>query len=412
MVGRWRYRIGAGVLAGILAVTCAAAAGPAPAAPPRVAAGVPRAMPGPDAPVQAVLAGLDGFGYRLSQVSTGSSGNLVCSPLSIAYAFAMARAGARGATAAQIDEVFGFPPAGTHDAFNALDRDLATGSAPAVIGIANGLFLHRGFRVEPEFLRMLATHYGAGVHTVDFGSPAAAETIDTWVRQQTAGRIKKLFDRLDPQTRLVLANAVYFKADWAVPFDADQTRPQPFTRADGSVVSAPTMSRSGSMRYAEGAGWQAVELPYRGDRMAMRIIVPTAGPASATLAPEVLAAVSAGLRPAEVSLALPKWDFTSEQDLVDTLRRLGLTEPFAAERADFTAIAPLLYIAQAVHRAAITVDEKGTEAAAVTGLGMRVTAMVTPPLVVRADHPFGYAIVDTHTGTPLFLGQVGDPTAR
>jgi serpin B len=158
--------------------------------------------------------------------------------------------------------------------------------------------------------------------------------------------------------------------------------------------------------YAEGDGWQAVELAYADSDLSMLIMVPTDGSdPGALLDPSALARVRAELQPREVDLVLPKWDFGFTIELLKPLRKLGLTA-----LADFPGISDGIFVDQAIHRANITVDESGTEAAAVTGIAMAVCSGCGPP-IVRADHPFAFAIVHKPTGTPLFIGQVADPTA-
>jgi serpin B len=147
-----------------------------------------------------------------------------------------------------------------------------------VVAVANGLFVQDGVEIKPPFLDILAGQYGAGVQVVDFQDGTAKAAIDAWVREQTAERIQKLFDQLPPETAVVLANAVYLKADWQTPFAKEPLQEGPFTLADGSVVSATMMRRvDEGMRYAEGDGWQAVEIPYAGDELVMWVILPERG---------------------------------------------------------------------------------------------------------------------------------------
>jgi serine protease inhibitor len=389
------------------------------------AAGVQRADVR-DAPVSAVAKGMTAFAYDLYRLGASSDTNAVLSPLSIATAFAMARAGARGATAAEIDKVFGLPPSGADEAFNAITQGVVTTDGPPpprprrrkpgqiyppVVALANGLFVQDGFAIRDAYLRVLAAQYGTGVHMVDFPSGSGRGQINDWVRRRTAGLIPRLFDQLDPSTLLVLANALYLRADWAQPFAESPTTQQTFTRANGSTVRAPTMHQVGTLRYAAGNGWQAVELPYAGGDLAMRIVVPTGRTAPADLlAPNVQAAIAAGLRPSMVDLSVPRWKATTGVDLGAALPRLGMPTPFGPA-ADFSGIAAGLRIQQAVHRATITVDEWGTEAAAVTGLAFATSGMAPgAAVIVRADHPFAFSIVQTRTGVPLFVGHVGDPT--
>ena len=330
--------------------------------------------------------------------------------------------------------MFGSPPAGVHEAFNAVTRQVVTTTGPPpprsaatpkddqprppVVRVGNGLFTGRGFPIGEQFLGTLAAQYGAGVHPVDFKSPDTIKMIDSWVRQQTADRITKLFDKLLPDTRLVLANAVYLRADWAQPFEDPMNGT--FTRADRSTVQVPMMTHEyGRLRYAAGDGWQAVEVPYAGGQLAMRIMLPSGdrGPGQvlspdALLSPDVMAAAGAAMRPESVGLTMPSWDFSTDVKLKDVMRKLGVNRAFDQDKADFSGINPELYIGDAVHRATITVDKSGTEAAAVTGLDMVSSSAHVPTVVMRVDRPFAFAIVHGPTATPLFVGHVADPSAH
>ncbi len=407
------------------ACTATAPGGPPPAA--ELLANVARAAPG-EASVEEAVEGLLAFGHDLHDQIADPSTNTVISPFSMALVFGMARAGAAGDTADQIDEVLHFPP-DVHEGLNALEqaivsadgpppapdpateRDPRADPQPPLIAVANGLFVQDGVEVKRPFLDILAGQYGAGVQVVDFLAGTAKESIDAWVREQTAERIQKLFDQLPPETEVVLANAVYLKADWQTPFATLQE--SPFTLADGTVVTATMMRRVGEgMRYAKGDGWQAVEIPHAGDELAMWVIVPERGASPAELlAPEVLAEAESGMRDGIVALELPKWDFATDLDLKPELTALGMELPFDPG-ADFSGMTDLdLFIGQAIHSANITVDEWGTEAAAVTGLAFPSSGPPEPDIVVHADHPFAFVIRHTATGTPLFIGQVADPTA-
>jgi serine protease inhibitor len=389
------------------------------------AQGVSREVPR-DAPVEPTVDGLTAFGHDLYVVAANPARNIAISPLSIGYAFGMARAGADGETASQLDQVFGFPDQ-PHAAFNDLDRQIVTAGGPPprlspnairvpgellkppVVAVVNGLFVQNGLPVMDGFLRTLASQYGAGAQIVDFLSGQGAEQINAWVRERTAERITKLFDRLDPETRLVLANAIYLKADWQTPFAKNPTADSMFTRADGTKITVPMMHQQQSLRYTSGQAWQAVELPYAASELAMRVIVPQGALAPAgLLSAETLSQVEAGLRTEQVDLFLPRWDFTAHLDLLPALNTLGL-----AALDNFSGISDVgIGLGQAVHRANITVDEWGTEAAAVTGLVFTVSMPPPPQFVVRADRPFAFAIVHQPTGAPLFIGHVADPLAR
>lgn len=388
--------------------------------------GVSRVRPPADAPVTTSAAGLSAFGHRMVQAAAKPGENFVVSALSIAVAFAMARAGAGGTTAEQLDSVFGFPATGRDEAFNAITGRLVTADVPPkpdgkerkadgkprppVVSIGNALFPQKDFAIGAGFLRTLAEQYATGVRPVDFGSDDAARQINAWVDRQTAGRIKQLFDRLDANTRLVLANTVYFKADWQAFFPgvADAR----FTRADGRVIQTPTMRDSRRARYAETAGVQAVELSYADGPYAMWLMLPPEGgrPEDA-LHPDVLGRLRPAFRETQVDISVPKWDFGTAIDLKSVLAGLGLTVAFT-EAADFAGIAPGLFIDQALHRATITVDEWGTEAAAVTGIAFAVSGPAPTDVKFIADRPFAFAIVGGDDRIPLFIGRVSDPSAR
>jgi serpin B len=417
----YRWLVGVG-----LVMALATGCGGGPDIPTVSAAHVTREQPPTDAPVAEVARAVTGLGYRLETSAFPADRNSVLSPLSIAIAFAMARAGAGGGTAAQLDQVFGFPTAGLHGAFNAITRQVVTADTPPeakprkdptpqppVVSLGNALFPQRGLPIGAPFLGTLAAQYGAGVHPVDFSAGKAAGVINQWVDRQTAGRITRLFDSLAAGTALVLANTVYLRASWdRLLFAKGGTVPAPFTRGDGTTEQVPTLHAEDTLRVAGGTGWQAVEVPYAGGQLAMRILLPAPGHSPASLlAPDTMAAVAAALRPEYVGLSLPRWDFASGLDLVPALQALGLTSPFAPG-ADFSGISPGLHVDQAVHRATITVDEWGTEAAAVTGLSMPLSAPAQPQTRIVVDRPFAFAIVHTGTGVPLFMGQVTDPSAH
>ena len=384
----------------------------------------------------AVVTGIDGFGGRLHRAGATIDANFTASPFSIAVAFAMLRAGARAATGQAIDHALGFPagadPGVVHPALNALTAALITttpvGTAPSptasngepadpIVAIANGLFLQSGEQLQSAYLRLLATQYGVSPFHVDFHDlDRAAATVNTWVSQQTRKRITMLFDELDPATVLVLANAVYLKADWGSPFDKSLTKDGAFTTPTRSVT-APLMGQQlEEAGYATGTGWQRVVLPYARGLLTMRIVLPdrviTQVP---DFAPAVAAATSSTKHdvPRRVALTLPRWNTGDGLDLTKILTGLGMGAVFDS-RANLNGIEQGrgLYVGQAVHRANITVDEHGTEAAAVTGIDAVASSASAAPLVTfTVNRPFAWAIVHEPTGTPLFLGHVVDPTA-
>ncbi|MGH3045630.1 MAG: serpin family protein [Gaiellaceae bacterium] len=381
---------------------------------------MPRAPAEPvgDAPL---AAGLNDFGldYYGVLASRAPAENLVFSPLSIGMAFGMADAGARGETAAQIEEVFHLPASGDelHSAFNALDQALAN-AGESTLRLANRMYPATGFPLVPDFIETLGASYGAPLERLDFASDAegARERINGWVAERTEERIPELLPAgsIDPTTVLVLVNALYLEAKWAQPFGKYATEMQPFTRLDGSLMDVPLMHNADlAGRYVDAAGYQAVELPYGDGELSMLVVVPAEGRFAdfeQRFDAERLAALDEVMRDGIVDLFLPRWSAKFDIDLRATLPELGLELPFDQARADFTGISPRNpFIGAGVHAADIEVDEEGTVVAAATGLAFAESGPPTPDAVIRADRPFLYLIRHAETGAVLFLGRVVDP---
>lgn len=378
-----------------------------------------RRAPAQPVGVPALAAGLNRFGLDYYGVLAGGSPgeDVVFSPLSIGIAFGMADAGARGETAAQIEHVFHLPTAGRelHAAFNGLDQALAD-AGEATLRLANRMYPALGYELVPDFVETLGASYGAPLERLDFdGDPdAARERINEWVAERTEKRIPELmpFGSITPNTVLVLVNALYLEARWSQPFGKYPTEPAPFTRPDGSSGEVPLMHNAEfAGRYAEGEGYQAVELPYGGGELSMLVVVPAQGRFAdfeRGFDAERLAAVDAAMRDGIVDLFMPRWSTSFDVDLVETLPELGLTLPFRG--GDFTGIsARNPFIGAGVHAADVEVDEWGTVAAAATGLGFRESAPPRPDVVIRADRPFLYLVRHVETGAMLFLGRVVNP---
>jgi serine protease inhibitor len=388
-----------------------------------VASDQPRQEPAAGAPTAEVTSGLDAFGQRAERIVAAEGGNTVLSPMSLAVAFAMAEAGARGQTVDDIAGVFGFPDQpGLHAAMNALTAALADAnrsggedeSEEVVLALANAIWAQSGFDIDTGFLDTLARQYGTGIQTTDFvDDPAGSrEAINGWVAQATRDRIPDLLgeDAIGEDTRAMLVNAVYLEAAWATTFAESGTRDEPFHRADGSTVDVPTMHTVGlDARYARGNGYTAVELPYAGGDLAMLIVMPDAGTALDDAGLPPLGEIAVGLTGGLVDLALPRWETRAALDLGRVMTELGLTIP----GGDLSGIAPDLEIGTAVHAADITVDEHGTEAAAATAVGMELTAAPVrdEPVAITVDRPFLFEVRHVETGAPLFLGRVVDPAA-
>ncbi len=386
------------------------------------------------AAITALTVGQRAFAFDLYQILRAEDGNLIYSPYSIAGAFALAQAGARGETAAEIASVFHFPDGVLlHQSFSALDQSLSK-PAPTPepnpsgtpqpdrsfqLRIANAAWGQRGYHFESSYLDLLAEQYGAGLHVVDFADPTtAAGEINRWVADQTADRITDLVPpaQLNPDTRLALTNAVYFKAGWADEFVA-LPDPMPFTTSDSTTVEAPAITTHSDFSYAELDGVQVVSVPYAGRRISFVALMPTAGEfdtfedqLTQTWFDKALATLSG----ADVILTMPKLDYESRFGLAPALESLGVRSAFSSSSADFSGIDGThdLFISAVIHQANITLDETGTEAAAATALIMEAGAAppTTQPIALTLDHPYVYVIRDDATGAPLFVGRVIDPT--
>jgi serpin B len=381
--------------------------------------------------MEQLVAGNTAFAFDLYQAVRSSDGNMVYSPYGISLAFAMAYGGACGETASQMADTLHYTLSGDqfHPAFNALDLDLARRPDQATgvdekerfqLSIANSLWGQDGWPFLPEYLNLLATNYGAGIHLVDFqNSPESARRqINAWVSDATQKRIQDIIPpgMLDPSTRLTLANAIYFKATWENEFDPNETSDEPFHLLDGETVSVPMMGMETGeeFAYAAGDGWQAVALPYKGGLTEMVIIVPDAGNFEAfesTLTADRYNEILTALESQKVVLSMPKFTFETRYGLSDTLIQMGMQDAFDPTLADFSGMdgQHMLYIGEALHKAFIAVDEKGTKAAATTIVLMQAGAMLPEGVTLTIDRPFFYVIRDIPTGAILFMGRVVDP---
>jgi serpin B len=279
--------------------------------------------------------------------------------------------------------------------------------------VANAPFAQRGFSLHQAFLDDAAARFGAGLRPVDFirDSEGARQAINGWVKEQTRERIPELLaDPLDSTTLLVLVNAVYLNAPWPAPWSRAGSGPLAFTRSDGTIVHVPMLITDGRLPYGDGDGWQAVDLPYLGGELAMLLIVPDdLASFGAELDGDRLSAIVGALGERQALVTMPKFEIETSADLIPALDSLGMHAAFGD--ADFSGISDEpLFVGAVVHQANISVDEKGTEAAAATAVSMAVSAPYGD-VEVHANRPFMFAVRDRQTGAILFLGHVADPSA-
>ena len=386
----------------------------------------PDSMASTDAGRRHAAAADDRFGADLFRLLGAAGRNTVFSPASVAAALQMALCGARGATAAQLAAALHLDgPAQAADGLRLLSDLLSSAGAGGpgggvIMRAPNTLWVQAGLPLSPGFTGQLVDIAGVTVRPADFQSaPAEARAqINDLIAEQTAGKITNLLgpDAVSAATRLVLANAVYLKAAWTFPFPARATADAPFYPGDagGAPLSAATMRLTSDLAYLRADGYQAVLLPYKESRLAMAVVLPEAGPPAA-LAPRLargLAPLLTGATRQSVALSLPKFRQRAGFGLIPVLQQLGVQDAFTSA-ADFSGITSTvrLFISAVVHQAYIDVDEQGTEAAAATAVAMRPMALRRGPEPVRmtVDRPFLFAIADTATGLPLFLGQVSRP---
>jgi serpin B len=382
--------------------------------------------------MEELVNGNNAFAFDYYQSMRDRGGNMFYSPFSISSALAMTYAGARDGSETQMAQVLHYtlPQERLHAAFNTLDLLLAGTNESAgseeerqkfQLNVVNSLWGQKDYKFLNEYLDLLALNYGAGLRLVDFtgATEEARQTINKWIEQQTKDKIKNLIPEggIDSFTRLVLANAIYFKADWTFPFDKNNTQDLPFNLLDGGQVFVPMMSFSGSknLSYHAGEGFQAVELPYVGDTTSMVILVPETDKFDAfesALNSALMESILAGLEPHLVALTLPKFSFESEFQLKNDLIEMDMSEPFDPDLADFSGMdgTRQLYIGDVFHKAFVAVDEKGTEAAAATAVIMQAMMVPSQEIVLVVDRPFLFFIRERTTGTILFIGRVLNPS--
>ena len=363
-----------------------------------------------------------GIGLFKEVVKQRPRKNVFLSPSSVAFALAMTYNGAAGTTQEDMGMTLGFADMDLHDVNrgHALLKEVLENPDPQVqLEIANSLWARKGTRFRPEFLEANKAFYDAEVMVLDFRDPGSLSAINGWVNRKTKGKIDRIVDRIDPLSILFLINAVYFKGKWTEPFDERMTKEHPFRLLDGRQKPHPFMFQSGRYRYLEAEGFQAVSLPYGEGRVSMVVFLPSRDSSlhafQTSLSKQTWDGWMSRFRSMEGDIALPRLKLDDETTLNKALKALGMAIAFDRNRANFEGMCPSppqLYIDQVRHKTFVEVNEEGTEAAAVTSVEMKATAM--PPaeehFTMVVDRPFFFAIRDNDTGTVLFVGSIVDPT--
>ncbi len=348
--------------------------------------------------------------------------NIFLSPASIHTAFSVLYEGARGNTAGQLLDVFGFEPdRGARHAAAAAAASIGRGDGHSELSLANALWVAEWFAPYDSYLEAArGDAYGATVDTVDFTDGAGAvPRINAWASDNTGGRIEEVIaqDDVSDLTAMVITNAIYFKGTWITQFPEEGTREGEFTRGDGSAAPADFMEVTAEFDHAAYDGYQVLRMPYEGDRLSMLVALPGEPDGLGRLAGGLSAATldgwTADMDRREVRIVLPKFEAKTNYDLGVILKTMGVTDAFDKKRADLTGIGETekgrLYVDKASHDAYVSVDEKGTEAAAVTTVAIMADEAQPRPLEFVADRPFLFVIHDGETGAILFMGRLSDP---
>ena len=383
----------------------------------------------PERDLDAVVLGNAQFAVAAYKYLTTTRDNIFISPLSISIALAQAYGGSKGKTEEEMAKTLHFylPQESLHPVFNFLDQTLESRAyveseegEPFKLAIVNAVWGQKGYPFESAYLDLLALNYGAGLRIVDFMHDAegARLRINQWVENQTYGRIKDLLGpgSITEMTRMVLTNAIYFKAGWLAKFDVNKTRDADFTLLDGSKKRVKMMfsNELTDALHAKTEDFEAVFLPYVGKQVGMFILLPAPDRFTSveqSLDGEKLLDIIGGLRREEGTVALPHIHMEMKVSMKDVLMALGMKTPFTTD-ADFTGISQTgeLYIGDVIHQTFLKVDEEGTEAAGATAvIFVSTSAPRNEPFNMVIDRPFIFAIVDMPTKAILFLGRVVDP---
>lgn len=347
--------------------------------------------------------------------------NTVVSPFSIHAALMLARLGARGQTAQELDAALlpsPYSPELLTD-YAALNRSVVSSQESTTISLANSLWLTDKGTFEPNYLRSSQEVFAAEPHSIDFtASESARKTINSWVSSKTNSLIPNLLPvgSISPETVSTLVNALYFKAAWLTAFTKENTTHEAFWVGPEIKTDVPTMFQSHNMGYFENDSWQAVHLPYRGNEYYFLLLLPkkklTTSEILKRLTPSLVANAEKEQEFTKVNLHLPRFTIRESQNITQKLESVGLTTALSP-KADFGGIASIPTIISAIqHESVVIVDENGTEAAAATAMVMEGSGFMPhppKPKDVRADHPFLFALIHRDSGAPLFLGVVGDP---
>jgi serpin B len=359
------------------------------------------------------------FSFNLfSKIPVDHQRNVMVSPLSVSLALSMTLNGADGTTRTAMQNALGFE-ALTQDEINQIYLDLVTALKKAdpkvVLNIANSIWIRNGFPVLQSFTDVNKNYFDASVTNLNFDQ-TAINTINNWVNTNTNGKIPTILDSISPEEIMFLINAIYFNGKWLYQFDPVNTVNRNFTLDGGRNMSVPMMKIKEKFAWSVQTGYKALKMPYGRGKFQMIILLPDVGTSPDDIAGQLdrskWEALTASLsNPAEIDVWIPKFQYSWDIELNQILSSLGMSIAFDQNNADFSKINPdqQLFITKVKHKTFIKVNEEGTEAAAVTSVGIGVTSFPANPPEFHADRPFLYMITEEDTGAILFMGKVENP---
>lgn len=364
------------------------------------------------------------FGFELFQTlaeTEEEASNTMISPVSVALALSMTYNGAADSTQKAMENtlnVTGLSTEQINQSYKELMESLLSVDPKVKVEIANSIWSKQGFAVEDEFVQVNKDYYDAEVRELDFSDPNAKDVINDWISDKTRGKIEDVIESIEPEVVMYLINALYFNGLWKYQFDESDTKKEPFTAIDRSEVQTDMMQMEADLNYYQAEQFEAIELPYGRGNYSMICLLPDADYSVNELVTNLSVAqwndMLCNWKERGIQVHLPKLKFEYKKELKDVLSSLGMGIAFTPDAADFSGINAFreLYISRLIHQTFLEVDEKGTEAAAVTAVEISLTSTggSGSPYQIRFDRPFLFAIQENSTQTIMFMGKVVDPT--
>jgi len=362
------------------------------------------------------------FGFNLMKQVVGerSDANVFISPYSVSAALQMVWQGAAGETKNEMDQALalgGFKMEAAGGAYKDLDRAIKSAGTNAVLSVANSIWYAPNIELKPQFASINQSFYGAKLSALDFTDPRSAGVVNSWVNEATRGKIQKIVEPpLSSMTGAFLANAIYFKGNWEHKFDNDATKEEPFHLRTGQQKRVAMMRQSRKFAYEESTTFQAVRLPYAGERLGMFVFLPATNSSPDKLLAELNGdawreKIMPKFQESEGTVVMPRFKLEFRMDLISALKSIGIHQAFT-HAADFSGISPIeLFVSGVEHASFVDVNEEGTEAAAATGVTVKAMAVrrQMEPFQMIVDRPFFFLIEDSATKCLLFMGVVNDP---